>query len=49
MEALILTAVIAIVVGVWFLIPKPCHKEQLGYRCRHQMHGNVKECGDARN
>lgn len=26
---------------------QPCHKEQLGYTCRHQMHGTVKECGDA--
>lgn len=22
-----------------------CEKESMGYTCRHQMHGNVPECG----
>jgi len=22
-----------------------CYKQSLGYNCRHEMHGNVKECG----
>jgi len=28
----------------WFE-PFDCEKESLGYTCRHQMHGNVPECG----
>ena len=25
--------------------PFECEKESMGYTCRHQMHGNVPECG----
>jgi hypothetical protein len=27
------------------LEPFSCEKEAMGYTCRHQMHGNVPECG----
>ncbi len=29
-----------------FFAPYECYKESMGYTCRHQMHGNVPECGD---
>lgn len=32
-------------VAQWFN-PAECYKESMGYTCRHQMHGNVPECGD---
>lgn len=25
-----------------------CYKTSMGYRCRHEMHGNVRECGEKR-
>jgi len=26
-----------------------CYKTSMGYPCKHQMHGDVKECGNAEN